>query len=333
MPNSASLLADPHWLPHGFDPARQMITFLQVPRERLGQPAFLGEAGREGGYQQAELPLGALGGIQPGVGVPITFIFHTAFCRSTLLVRALEMPGISTGLSEPGILTSIASAGTAGQAALVPAAHLLARPWGAQEAVFIKPTNHANMLAPALMRALPQARAVLMTNALPSFLAAVMRKGMMGRRWGRQLYLEIMGYAGMDLGMDGREQFAMTDLQATALAWFFNQRFLAALVANFGERVRVLDGDAFGREPAATLAAVYAFAGKPVLQADIDGIVRGPVFTRDAKTGEDFAAKSARDAAATRSAVTDDEIDKVSEWIGLIAQEARIEVPLRQTLR
>ena len=48
--------------------------------------------------------------------------------------------------------------------------------------MFIKPTNHANMLAPALMRALLQARAVLVTNPLPSFLAAVVRKGMMGRR-------------------------------------------------------------------------------------------------------------------------------------------------------
>lgn len=35
-------------------------------------------------------------------------------------------------------------------------AALLARPWSAGEAVLIKPTNHANMLAPALMRALAQ---------------------------------------------------------------------------------------------------------------------------------------------------------------------------------
>ena len=332
MPNSALLLGDPHWLPHGFDPARQTVTFLKVPRHRLAQPAFVGEIGQEGGYEKAELPLAALGGVKPVGDAPVTFIFHTAFCRSTLLVRALERPGISLGLSEPGIITSIASAGPAGQAALLPAAHLLARPWKAGEAVFIKPTNHANMLAPALMRAVPQARAVLMTNPLPSFLDAVVRKGMLGRRWGRNLYLELMGYAGMDIGMNPREQFLMTDLQATALAWFLNQRYLAALVANFGERVRVLDGDAFGREPAETLTAVYAFAGASVLTDDIAAIADGPVFAGDAKTGEDFAAKSARDAAATRSAVTQDEISKVSEWITLIAQQAGIAVPLQQTL-
>ena len=332
MPNFASLLADPHWLPHGFDPARKMVTFIKVPRQRLGQPAFVGEIGRESGYEKAEVPLAALSGVKRGDDAPVTFIFHTAFCRSTLLVRALERPGISVGLSEPGIITSIASAGMAGQAALLPAAHLLARPWTAGEAVFIKPTNHANMLAPALMRALPQARAVLMTNPLSSFLAAVVRKGMLGRRWGRNLYIELMGYAGMDLGLDPREQFLMTDLQAAALAWFLNQKFLAALAANFGDRVRVLDGDAFGRGPAETLAAVYAFAGTSVSTEDIAAMAGGPVFAGDAKTGEDFAAKSLRDAAATRSAVTQDEIGKVSEWITLIAQQAGLAVPLPPTL-
>jgi hypothetical protein len=336
MPHSdalaAQVRADPRWLQHAVDPASGMLAFLQTPCARLSQTACLADLGGEGGYEGAQLPLAALGTLTSPGNAPVTFIFHTAFCRSTLLVRALEQPGISTGLSEPGIIAGLAGAGASGQAAIGPVAGLLARPWGTGEAVFIKPTNHANMLAPALMRALPQARAVLMTNLLPSFLAAVVRKGMMGRRWGRQLYLELMAYAGMDLGMDGREQFLMTDLQATALAWFLNQRFLAALASNFGDRVRVLDGDAFGRDPAATLAAVYAFAGKAVSPEQIAAIANGTVFARDAKTGEDYAAKSARDGAATSSAVTADEIAKVSEWIGLIARQAGLSVPLKQTL-
>lgn len=332
MLSPAHLAADPCWLPHAFDPARNVLIFKRLPRERLGASAFLADIARESGFESAEMPLAALVSAAPSVSAPVTFIFHTAFCRSTLLVRALEVPGISTGLSEPGIIASLAGAGPAGQAALGAVAALLARPWGTDEAVFIKPTNHANMLAPALMRALPRSRAVLMTNPLPSFLAAVVRKGMMGRRWGRQLYLEMMSYAGMDLGLDGREQFLMTDLQATGLAWFLNQRFLAAMVQNFGARVRVLDGDAFGREPAATLARAYGFAGHAVSPEQIAAIATGPVFARDAKTGEDYAAKAARDAEATRSSVTEDEIAKVGEWVGMIARQAGLSVPLAQTL-
>ena len=313
MLSPADLAADPHWLPHAFDPVRQTVTCVKLPRARLAGTAFLADIARETGYESAEVPLAALATAALAPTGPVTFIFHTAFCRSTLLVRALEQPGISTGLSEPGIIASLAGAGPAGQAAVAPVAALLARPWGQGEAVFIKPTNHANMLAPALMRAMPQARAVLMSNPLPSFLDAVVRKG-------------------MDLGMDGREQFLMTDLQATALAWFLNQRFLAALVQNFGARVRVLDGDAFGRDPAATMAATYAFAGHAVSPAQIAAIAAGPVFARDAKTGEDYAAKAARDAAATRSSVTADEIAKVGEWIGIIARQAGLSVPLAGTL-
>lgn len=332
MLSPAELLADPHWLPHAFDPARQSLTFAKLPRARLAHSAFLADIARETGYQTAAVPLAALGQGAVDPATPVTFIVHTAFCRSTLLVRALEQPGISTGLSEPGIIASLAGAGAAGQAAVAPVAALLARPWGAGEAVFVKPTNHANRIAPALMQALPQARAVLMSNPLPSFLAAVVRKGMMGRRWGRQLYLELMSYAGMDLGLDAREQFLMTDLQATGLAWFLNQRFLAALVQNFGDRVRVLDGDAFGRDPAATLARIYDFAGVPVTGETIAAIAAGPVFAADAKTGEDYAAKAARDAEATRSSVTEDEIAKVGEWVGMIARQAGLGVPLAQTL-
>lgn len=331
----ASLLADPQWLPHAFDQARGTMTFVRIPRERLGQAAFLSAVGGEGGLEHAELPLAALSERGAGMAAsdaPVCLIVHTAFCRSTLLVRALEQPGISAGLSEPGIIASLAGAGAAGQTALAPAAQLLARPWGAGAAVFIKPTNHANRLAPALMQALPQARAVLMTNPLPSFLAAVVRKGMLGRRWGRQLYLELMSYAGMDLGMDAREQFAMTDLQAAGLAWFLNQRFLAALAATLGERARVLDGDAFAGDRAGTLARVYAFAGVAVPDARLGAIAASPVFASDAKTGADFAAKAARDAAATRSAVTEDEIAKVAEWVGLIAGQARVSVPMRGVL-
>ncbi len=330
MSDFAKIIADPHWFPHVFNPAQRAVTFIRIDRARLGQPAFLADATSDGAEPVA-IPLDqiASSGIQTA---PLHFIFHTAFCRSTLLVRALEQPGLCTGLSEPGVIASLVNAGDAGRAAVLPITQLLARGWGEGEPVFVKPTNHANVIAPALMEAAPNARAILMTNPLPSFLAAVLRKGMMGRRWARQLYLEMMGYAGMDLGMDAREQFAMTDLQAGALAWFLNQRYLEALTRKFGDRVRVLDGDAFGADPARALEAVGTFTGVPIDAARAKAIATGPVFTADAKTGEDYAAKAARDAAAVESAVVEDEIGKVSEWIGMIAKQAGLDVPLRGTL-
>ncbi|MBB3035269.1 hypothetical protein [Alteriqipengyuania lutimaris] len=327
MTDFQSIAADPRWIPHRIDPAAGRLEFLHLTREALSQTGFL--ADRTGPTQAIALSQLDRSAIAPG---PVHFIFHTAFCRSTLLVRALECPGVSAGLSEPGVIGSLVNAGQGGQPLVAPVVDLLARPWGQDEAVFVKPTNHANSLIPALMDSAPQARAILVTNPLPSFLAAVIRKGMMGRRWGRQLYLELMAYAGIDLGMDGREQFAMTDLQAAGLAWFLNQRYFDAIARRYGDRTRVLDGDRFDAERARTLAAVGDFTGVAIDSGKAQEIARGPVFASDAKTGADFAEKARADASATQSAVVEDEIAKVGEWIGIIAQQAGLQVPVRQTL-
>lgn len=327
MTDISTIASDPRWLPHKLDLANGRLEFIRIERAALSDTGFL--ADRTG--ELAAIPLADLSRIEPQAA-PLHFIFHTAFCRSTLLVRALEQPGLAAGLSEPGIIGSLAGAGQAGMPLVGPVADLLARPWAEGEAVFVKPTNHANALIPALMDAAPQARAILMTNPLPSFLAAVIRKGMLGRRWARQLYLEMMGYAGMDIGMDAREQFAMTDLQAGGLAWLLGQRYLDAIARRYGDRVRVLDGDRFDTDRAQTLEAVGSFTGIGLDAARAKAIADGPVFARDAKTGSDFAAKAKSDAAAIRSAVVEDEIAKVGEWIGIIARQAGIEVPVRQTL-
>ncbi|EAQ30541.1 hypothetical protein NAP1_07175 [Erythrobacter sp. NAP1] len=331
MANSDQILSDSRWLPHALDPATGAITFIKLERERLSASRFLADVGGEEGRDVASVPLAEMAQAQIAQG-PLHFIFHTAFCRSTLLARALEQPGISAGLSEPGIIASLVNAGPQAKPAIAPVMALLSRSWSEGEAVFVKPTNHANAIAPALMEAVPGAKAVVMTNPLPAFLAAVVRKGMLGRRWARQLYLEMMGYAGMDLGMDGREQFSMTDLQAGALAWFLNQRFMHGMASRFGDRVRTLDGDRFGEEPAETLAAIGAFTGVPITQQKAEAIASGPVFASDAKTGEDYATKAARDAKATSSAVVEDEIAKLEEWIAMIAGQAGLTVPIKQTL-
>lgn len=331
MADIAEIARDPRWLPHTLDLAGGRMLFVRISRDDLTGAGFLADVKPEEAGGAEWLPLDSVRTMAVEAG-PLHFIFHTAFCRSTLLARAMNVDGVSVGMAEPGILAQLAGAGDRARELVKPVCDLLSRSWGEGEAVFVKPTNHANMLIPALLAARPDAKAVLMTNPLPSFLAAVVRKGMMGRRWARTLYLEMMGYAGMDLGLDAREQFAMTDLQAGALAWFLNQRYLDALVRQFGDRVRVLDGDAFGAEPAKVLEAVGRFTGVGIDAARAAEIASGPVFTRDAKTGLDYAEKSARDAAATQSAVVEDEIAKLGEWVGAIAAQAGVEVPLRQTL-
>ncbi|KLE34064.1 hypothetical protein [Aurantiacibacter luteus] len=326
MTDAATIAADPHWLPHTLDMAGGRMLFVRIGRDVLTSPGFLADVQPEAAEGAVWLSLDGVRAMRPATG-PIHFIFHTAFCRSTLLARALNVPRVSVGLAEPGIVAQLAGAGAAARDLVPPVVALLSRPWGEGEAVFVKPTNHANALIPALLGAAPHATAVLMTNPLPTFLASVERRALMGRRWGRQLYLETMGYAGMDLGMDGREQFLMTDLQAAGLAWFLSQRYFAGLLAGpNGARLRSLDGDRFDVDRADTVEAVLALAGLDSDPVQIETVVDGPLFRRHAKLG------GAMEAPPAPSPALAQEIEQVGQWIEMIARQAGLAVPLPQNL-
>nr|WP_137678076.1 hypothetical protein [Parerythrobacter lutipelagi] len=339
MPDAQQIAADPRWLPHAIDIPGQRMQFLRIEHEHLSATGFLADIMPECD-QEAWVSLSEVKAMNPPAG-DIHFVFHTAFCRSTLLVRALNVPGVSAGLSEPGILVALVNAGfQQGQPAadlLQPVLRLLARPWAEGEAIFVKPTNHANMLMPALMQGAPQAKALLVTNSLEAFLASVIRKGMMGRRWGRQLYLELQAYAGMDMGMDGREQFALTDLQAAGLAWFLNQRWFTLHAGGqvpgvAADRIRLVDGDRFNEARRKTLLSVLQLANRGAPETAIDKVLEGPIFSKHSKRGGDFADTEASDTVRSSSLVNEEEIAQVAQWIGMIANQAGVRIPARQSL-
>lgn len=328
MVSAEQIAADPSWLPHHIDVQNRTVEFLKVPEKELGAVGFL--ADRTGETVAASWE--DVQAMRPDIG-PICFIFHTAFCRSTLLVRALNEAHQLVGLNEPGIIASLVNAGAPAKALLEPVIALLSRPWSGGGAVFVKATNHANMLMPGLAAAQPDAKIVLMTNSLAAFLQSVARKGMMGRRWGRQLYVELQTYARMDFGMDPRETFAMTDLQAAGLAWFLNQYWFANFRgAHDGDRVRVLDGDRFNDERERTMRSVMALAGLEMSAGEAQTIAAGPVFSSHSKLGGSFDGEGRGDRLKTSDPFISEEIQKVTQWVRLIAKEAGLTVPLPHDL-
>lgn len=311
--------------------ATKTVEFLYIARESLSDRGFLADRDPPQS-ERVTISWDDVKAMRPQTGA-LHFIFHTAFCRSTLLVRAVDAPGVAAGLSEPAIVPSMTNAGADLQAIIGPIVALLSRPWRDGEAVIVKPTNHANMLLPALLRSSPQSRAILMSNPMPSFLRSVARKGLMGRNWARKLFLELQSYAGMDFGMDPRESFAMTDMQTAGLAWFLNQRFFAMLMNNqvqgvSSTRLKVLDGDKFDADRETTLAAALAHWQINTPAGLISSLSQGPVFSQHAKLGGAFSA----DAEQIDDKQLLEEIDQISQWVGLIAKQAGITVPLEQTL-
>ena len=105
------LLKNPEWFPIGLSQDYRTIRFGRVPRDDLAHEAFLDQ--RMSGSVKAvqEHPVReivAQAGEFPAE-LPV-FVFHSAFCCSTLLARAFDAPGRCLSLKEPDVLMGLANA-------------------------------------------------------------------------------------------------------------------------------------------------------------------------------------------------------------------------------
>ena len=318
------ILGEEEWIPHAIDRQAQSVVFARVPRERYSAPGFLFEFQPERQEDCIALPFSAVEGLRIDT-CPVHFVFHSAFCRSTLLTRALNIDELSIGLSEPGVIASLATDPELRARLLTPLLGMLSRQRKGVRAVFIKPTNHANRIIPALLDAVPHANAILLTGSLASFLSSVRRRGLMGHRWGRQLYLENQSYAGIDFGMQPQEVFAMSDLQTAGLAWLLYQNLFAQIASKHPDRTRIVHSEQFNGARGETLAAILDFCKAGQDKPPVGALAASPAFEHHAKLG----------GKVTEQAVdpsTAEEIAQVEQWLKLIGQQLRLELPVPGSL-
>ncbi len=318
------------WLAHRYDPQHDAVHFVDVPRAEHGAAMFLTD---EYLARHAEpVVIGrdhALG--EARAAAPIHFIFHSAYCCSTLLARAFDRPGRAMGLKEPMILNDLVGWRRRGARpaevarVLDGAMALLARPFAPGEAVVVKPSNIVNGLAAAMLGMRPQAGALLLHAPLRTYLGSIARKGMWGRLWVRELLVGLLADGGVQLGFAAGDYVGQTDLQVAAVGWLAQHAGFAALAERFGPgRVRTLDSETLTARPAETMAALARLFRIDLDAAAVAEIVAGPAFTRHSKWGTDFggAARAAeqRDAAAVHA----EEIDKVAVWAEAVAAGAGV---------
>lgn len=325
---------DPQWLPHTFGPDGSELTSVFVPRAKHQELMFLGDDHFKGEYEKVTHKAADVAA-QAGAAVigPIHYIFHTAFCCSTLMVKALDIPGRSLGLKEPDILINLANrlaraddAGNRQRLQLV--LHLLARPFEPGETVVVKPTNFANRLILPALSLNPQARAVLLYSDLGTLLRSLVKRGMWGRIWGRKLFRSAGAWTSLDFGYDAGEMFELTDLQVAGLAWLMQIHHFNEAVRTLGDRVMTVDSADFTADPAATLGQVSRLFGIDLDKPELDAIAEGPVFSRHSKFSQLDYSVGAREADHEAAvAAHGEEIDMVVKWVGAVAGHCG--VPLR----
>jgi hypothetical protein len=302
-------LRDARWLGHRYVEDRDAYRFIHVPRgDHAGIP-FLTDDYLGDRPIAPDLPAATvLAQCEDG---PLHFLFHSAFCGSTLLTRAFDVPGTAMGLSEPMVLNDVAGFRKRGAPG---------------EAVLVKPSNIVNGLIELFMALQPQARAVFLYAPLETFLISVARKGLPCRLWVRELAENYLREGLFEpLGLGAEELFRQTDLQVAASGWLAQHRLIAALIDKLGsERLKTLDADGMATDPRAALEAVAGHYGFALDSATLDAIAAGPAFTRHSKSGAAFTPEDrAREYAAARSAYGE-EIDMVLVWSDRLADAAGI---------
>ena len=329
MPDLAALVRDADWLAHRYDPGHDAFHFRLTPRAGHDRATFLtdeylGAAGEPVVIRRED----ALAVGLPSA--PLHFLFHSAFCCSTLLARAFDLPGVAMGLKEPMIVNDLVGwkhrggKGPEVARALDAGLTLLARPFAPGEAVVVKPSNIGNALIPAVLAMRPTSHALLLYAPLETFLGSVARKGMIGRLWVRDLLVKQLRDGLVDLGFGPEDYLGQTDLQAAAVGWLAQQALFARTVAVHGDRVRTLDSETLVARPAETMAALAELFG---LALDAKAVAAGPAFRSHSKFGGVFDA-DARAAAVAKEAVHAEEIAKVAVWAEAVAANAGVPLQL-----
>ena len=324
---AARIAGDPAWLAHRYDPTGDDVQFVEAPRAVHRAATFLTDEYLPGTDRPTVIGRKEALAAVPATA-PIHYIFHSAYCCSTLLARAFDIDGVAMGLKEPLILNDLSGWRQRGAEAarlaevLDSVLTLLARPFAPGEAVIVKPSNLLNPFAATMLAMRPQAHAVLLHAPLPLYLASIARKGMWGRLWVRELYWKLSRFGILDYGFTPEEVFRQTDLQIAAIGWLGQHRLFADLVKRFPDRVRTLDSETLVARPAEVMARLSRSYGLDLDDDSVAAIAAGDAFTRHSKGGAAFGAAERKAEQRDGAAVHAEEVEKVAAWAEAVAASA-----------
>ena len=340
-----TVLTEPLWFLDAVEPASRGFSFVKTSRALLRESAFLDHRMGEAAGPRADFTLtaGDFATIEslPSAHGPAGFIFHTSFCRSTLLARAVHREGAGFSLKEPGALVSLAhglraagaAIGEGERAGLIDAVlTLLGRPLAPGERVLIKPSNFANSLLPAVLTR--GGRVLLMYSELRPFLLSILKRGEEGRIFVRRLFNALRMDPVAVARIPGPQAMLFTDLEVAALVWRQQmETFVEALRSWPDAGLRSLDAEILRARPEETLRAAFDFFEIEADEKDVHEVVEGTVFTHDSKQ-VDRLYSSAREAEAVRETerVFDDSIARTLDWAGKARLRTDIALPLARPL-
>jgi len=333
-----AILQDRAWMPHRVRNDAETIELVHLPEEERRNLTFLDHRYVSKSAPRLELPVASITENAPAPNEGTChYIFHSAFCGSTLLARALDIDGIATVFKEPRAIHDLACILPTSEwpnnqkLALQAVLDLMERPPLPGKRTILKPSNLANPLIERMLEVRPGSNAVLMYAPLEKYLLSIARS----RRWtwARRLARLCERHCEVELRWTD-DLLMLTDLQIAAYVWLHYQAQFHRLLREFPRgRLASLRSDVFFAQPDEVLAAATELFGLALNGDQIEAITAGPVFHRHSKwQTESFdAATRKREEVLVRLAFGP-EIDHAVQWAEAVAKDASIPMELEAPL-
>lgn len=234
---------DSSWFPVDLDVARSLFLFMGVSGEQIARSVFLDNRLDVDWSKAQGVPLSEVVACVPAAA-STAWLWHTSFCGSTLLARALDLPPFATVLREPLVLRRLSDASAQGMAIDLPLSasiDLLGRSWHPAGKVLVKPTHAALNIARRIATVRPADRVIVLTSSLQDFLLSNIKKSPETQAKAATLAERALG-AGDFVRKLSSEAFNPPDtLCAAALQWAAQRELAAGLCDAATSGVRVVD--------------------------------------------------------------------------------------------
>lgn len=326
-------LSDPDWFPVDYDDREDRYVLARPGLASIGEAAFLDY---RMAFDRETTRMVPGDTVLPQSPAEPAFLFHTAYCCSTLLARALHQAPGAVALKEPQVLTRLANLTLAPNAdfaridrRLLGSLRLLSRPWDGGGRVLIKPSNVVNGLLPRMLEAHPRARAVLLYSTLEEFVRSCCKKLPNVEIWTRWNAQHLLVGSSLPLRIGIPAGHAFNFVESCVLTWYAQvERYAQVLAGDAGDRLRTLDMRALLDDPQGVVARAADWLGLDAARSDLPARVAG-VMGKDAK---DTTKSYGRDERARERDELDsqygDLVRAAVEW-GRSAIEPALPIPFR----
>lgn len=307
--------SDPRWFPVDLDPATSRFAMLRIDEGHVTGPAFMDNRLGVDFASAIPVPLPAM----PALPAPprVAWLFHTSFCCSTLLARALqEAPGCMV-YREPLVLRRLSDARDRGVAVahwLAPTTRLLFRPWRDDGAVVVKPTHAALNIGADLLAATPGSRAVALLSSLDDFLVSNIKKTPETHAKVPALVERAVGAGSLRHRLAGAAFEPPSLLAAVALQWAAQRELLVDIDERVPGRLRFIDASQVLADLAGTARECLDWWGLHADDASLRARAAAVAGVNAKQTSATYSARQREDEAGQLSRMFARELAEARAW-------------------